>query len=98
MENTQIKKCRGCGAEIMIIKSGGVYGRVTVEAEPVWIKQITGGDLFITLDGRTVFGQIAGDADDDPDSNFIEAYIPHKGKCPNNGRAPRKRHRPSGYR
>ena len=38
------------------------------------------------------------DADDDPDSNFIEAYIPHRGHCPNNGRAPRNRRRPSGYR
>ena len=98
MEKGQSKKCRGCGAEVLIIKSGGYYGRVMVEAEPVWIKQMHGGDPFITLDGRTVIGQAAGDADDDPDSNFLEAYIPHKGRCPNGGRAPRHRSRPSGYR
>jgi len=90
--------CRGCGAEILIIKTGGFYGRVTVDAEAVWIKQQSGGKNFFTADGRTVFGYEAGDADDDPDANFILAYIPHKGHCPNNGRAPRKRQRrPSGY-
>lgn len=90
--------CRGCGAEILIIKAGGYYGRVTVDAEPVWIRQAAGGDSFLTADGRVVFGTIAGDADDDPDANFLSVFVPHKGRCPMNGRAPRHRHRPSGYR
>lgn len=91
--------CRGCGAEILIIKTGGFYKTVQVDAEPVWIRQQSGGDVFITADGRTVFGVIAGDADDDPDANFIAVFVPHKGHCPNNGRAPRNRERrPSGYR
>ena len=90
--------CRGCGAEILVIKSGGFYGRVTVDAEPVWIRQQSGGDPFFTADGRTVFGHEAGDADDDPDANFMMVFVPHKGHCPNNGRAPRTRRRPSGYR
>lgn len=93
------KYCRGCGAEILIIKTGTCYGRMIVDAEPVWIKQETGGKSFITADGRILFGRQAGDADDDPDTNFIEAYIPHKGHCPNNGKKPRNRQRrPSGYR
>ena len=93
------KLCRGCGAEILIIKSGGYYGRVTVDAEPLWIRQETGGESFFTMDGRTVFGVQAGDADDDPDANFLEVYRPHKGHCPTGGRAPRNRQRrPSGYR
>ena len=93
------KRCRGCGAEIQIIKTGTVYKNVVVDAEPVWIKQQTGADLFITGDGRPVHGYQAGDADDDPDANFIEAYVPHKGHCPTGGRAPRSRkRRPSGYR
>lgn len=92
------KYCRGCGAEILVIKSGGFYGRVTVDAEPVWIRQQSGGDPFFTADGRTVFGHEAGDADDDPDANFLMVFVPHKGHCLNNGRAPRTRHRPSGYR
>lgn len=90
--------CRGCGAEILIIKAGGYYGRVTVDAEPVWIRQAAGGDSFLTADGRVVFGTIAGDANDDPDANFLSVFVPHKGHCPMNGRAPRHRHRPSGYR
>ena len=90
--------CRGCGAEILIIKTGTCYKNVTVDAEPVWVKPMTGGNPFFTADGRGIYGHEAGDADDDPDSNFIEAYIPHRGHCPNNGRAPRKRNRPSGYR
>ena len=56
------------------------------------------GELFITADGRAITGYEAGDADDDPDSNLMEAYVPHKGHCINNGRAPRARRRPSGYR
>lgn len=93
------KTCRGCGAEILIFKAGGYYGRVTVDAEPVWIRQQSGGESFFTKDGRTVFGIQAGDADDDPDTNFLEVYVPHKGHCPNGGRAPRNRiRRPSGYR
>lgn len=92
------RRCRGCGTEILIIKAGGYYGRVTVDAEPVWIRQAAGGDSFLTADGRVVFGTIAGDADDDPDANFLSVFVPHKGRCPMNGRAPRHRHRPSGYR
>ena len=96
--NNEPRRCRGCGKEILIIKSGGFYGRVTVEAEPVWIQQESGGDIFFTADGRTVIGREVGDAMDDPDTECLFVYIPHKGRCPNNGRAPRKRRRPSGYR
>lgn len=97
--NDGLKRCRGCGLEILIIKTGTCYKNVVVDAEPVWVKLKTGGELFFTMDGRAVAGYQAGDADDDPDTNFIEAYTPHKGHCPTGGRAPRKRQRrPSGYR
>lgn len=93
------RTCRGCGAEIIVIKTGTCYKNVVADAEPVWIRQESGGGLFFTADGRAVTGRQAGDADDDPDANFIEAYTPHKGHCPTGGRAPRKRQRrPSGYR
>ena len=93
------KRCRGCDKEILIIKTGTFYGRVVVEAEPVWIRQESGGDLFFTADGRAVTGGEVGDAMDDPDTECLFVYIPHKGRCPNNGRAPRARQRrPSGYR
>ena len=95
---TAPKFCRGCGAEILIIKTGTFYGRVVVEAEPVWIRQESGGDLFFTADGRAVTGGEVGDAMDDPDTEYLFVYIPHKGRCPNNGKAPRNRQRrPSGY-
>ena len=97
--NDGLKRCRGCGLEILIIKTGTCYKNVVVDAEAVWVKLQTGGALFFTMDGRAVTGYQAGDADDDPDTNFIEAYTPHKGHCPTGGCAPRKRQRrPSGYR
>lgn len=91
-------KCRGCNAEVLIIKTGTYYKNVLVEVEPIRIRQQTNGEAFVTADGRVIFGRQAGDADDDPDTEFLWAYIPHKGRCPNNGRAPRVRNRPSGYR
>ena len=97
--NDKTRRCRGCGREIRIIKTGTCYKNIVADAEPVWIKLRAGGELFYTMDGRAITGYQAGDADDDPDTNFIEAYTPHKGNCETGGRAPRKRQRrPSGYR
>ena len=93
-----LRSCRGCGAEIMIIKTGTCYKNVIVDAEPVWVKPMAGGNMFFTLDGRGIVGHETGDADDKPAGKIEEAYIPHRGHCPNNGRAPRNRRRPSGYR
>ena len=70
--NDGLKRCRGCGLEILIIKTGTCYKNVVVDAEPVWVKLQTGGELFFTMDGRAVAGYQAGDADDDPDTNFID--------------------------
>ena len=99
MGQMQSKPCRGCGVQVIILDTATVFKKVMVEAEPVWVKLMTGGELFYTPDGRGIYGQIAGDADDDPDSNFVEAYILHRGRCPHGGKAPRKRQRrPSGYR
>lgn len=93
-----IRKCRGCGADIMIIRTGTVYGRIIVDADPVWIALEPGGEPFVMADGRVVYGRIAGDAYDDPDANLIPAYVPHKSTCPNGGKKSRQRRRPSGYR
>ena len=88
--------CPGCGKPVIRIKT--TAGRTLVDAEPVWIRMKPGGEAYILPDGRAVFGDQAGDADDDPDANFIEGYIPHLSHCENHGRAPRQRRRPSGYR
>lgn len=93
------KHCRGCGEEILIIKTGTCFKTVVVEAEPVWIRLETGGNMYVTPDGRTLFGYEVGDAEDDPDTNLMAAYVPHKGRCPYGCKAPRNRNRrPSGYR
>ena len=81
-----MKICRKCGEDIYILNTGKIYGRVVVDAEPIWIRQSSGGDNFYTQDGRTVTGYQAGDADDDPDANLIPAYAPHKGHCTGGGR------------
>lgn len=83
--------CRGCGAEIYWVRT--VQGtRTQVDAEPVWVKLKLGGYPFFRLDGSIVNGTKAGDADDDPDSNFIEAHESHFATCPVGGtfRKPRK--------
>ena len=87
-------KCRGCGAEIIFIKSQA--GKtVPCDPEPVYVRQEPHGYTYLTKDGRTIFGTIAGDADDDPDANLLEAYVSHFATCPVGGkfRKPRKSER-----
>lgn len=79
--NAEGTKCRGCGADIFFIKTNH-FKTVPVDAEPVWIRQETGGKAYFRKDGSTVIGYIAGDADDDPDTNLIEAYRSHFATCP----------------
>ena len=87
--------CRGCGKPIIFIKTGR-YKPTPCDPEPVWVKQDPSGKNYIRKDGTTVIGTIAGDADDDPDSNFIEAYVSHFATCHAAGRfrKPRERKRP----
>lgn len=87
--------CPGCGAEVLKIKTPTVYGKVIVDAEPVWIRLLYGGNMYVLADGEVVFGlNWKGMAlEDDPDSNLVQAYRPHRGHCPTGGRAPRIRRR-----
>lgn len=95
---SDVKQCRGCGTEILIIKTG-IYGNVMVEAEPVWIQKKSGGESFITIEGNTVIGEQVGDAADDPELELIACYRQHRDRCRTRGKAPRNRKpRPSGYR
>lgn len=89
----KVKYCRGCGEEIFTIKTGGIYGSVPVESEPVWIRPETGGEMFFTITGRMVYGYEVGDAEDSITEKLIPVHRPHKGRCPNNMRAPRNRGR-----
>ena len=76
----RVAKCRGCGKEIAFIKT--VKGKTQpVDPEPVWVKQCAGGKPYIRMDGNYVYGQITGDAEDDPDANLIKAYVSHFATC-----------------
>lgn len=96
MASEEERSCPGCGAPVLRMRT--VLGRVAVDAEPIWIRLRVGGDSFILKDGRMVFGDPAGDADDDQDAEFLEGHRPHRAHCPNNGRRPRAARRNSGYR
>lgn len=87
--------CPGCGAQIMKIKTPTAYGRLVVDAEPVWIRLQYGGNMYVQKDGEVVFGYRwpEMDPEEDPDSNLVEVYSLHRGHCPTGGRAPRIRRR-----
>ena len=96
-----ISRCRGCGAEVLWIRTAANRRKTPVDAEPVSILQGTGGDTFLQKDGNVVFGRKIGDAwDDDPDANVIEAYESHFATCPVGGqfRNRQPRTRAPGYR
>ena len=94
--------CRGCGAEVIWIRTAANRRKTPADAEPVWVLQCSGGDTFLRKDGTIVFGRKIGDAydDPDPDANVIEAYESHFATCPVGGqfrnRSPRDR--APGYR
>ena len=71
-----------------------------IDEEPVWVRIRDGGNTFVRENGTFVFGQKAGDADDDPEGQFEEAHESHFATCPVGGkfRKPRERKRPKGYR
>ena len=94
-------RCRGCGAEVVWIRTAGNRRRMPADAEPVWILIEDGGKLFFRKDGTGVFGRKIGDAwDEDPDANVIEAYESHFATCPVGGqfRNRAQRTRAPGYR
>ena len=101
MKPTKETTCRACGKPIIFIKTK--IGRSTpCDAEPVYIRQDTKGDVFVLPYGGTVNGFEVGDAYDDPDTNLIPVYRSHFATCtnPDDFRRKRKRERkrPSGYR
>lgn len=74
-------QCRGCGKEILFIKTGN--GKTQpVNPEPVYVMLKAGGKPYITKDGMYIYGTIAGDALDDPDTNLVKAYESHFATCP----------------
>ncbi len=93
--------CRGCGKEVIWIRTSVTGRKMPVDAEPVWVLLCPGGNSFVRKDGSIVFGKKIGDAwDDDPDANVIECYESHFATCPVGGqfRNRQPRTRPPGYR
>lgn len=85
--------CRACGAEIEFIKTKA-FKTVPVNVEPVWIRPDHDGNSYVMKDGSVILGVMAGDADDDPDSNCIMAYVSHFATCPYGGKFRRRNSRP----
>lgn len=77
----KVTKCRGCNREIRFIKT--VKGKtMPVDPDPVRVIPMLNGKPYIRKDGVFVYGRIAGDADDDPDSKAETAYVSHFATCP----------------
>ena len=96
-----ISRCRGCNAEVIWIRTTANRRKTPVDAEPVSVLPMTGGDTFIRKDGSVLFGRKIGDAwDDDPDANVVECYESHFATCPVGGqfRNRQPRTRAPGYR
>ena len=96
-----ISRCRGCGAEVIWIRTAASRRKTPADAEPVWILPESGGNTFLQKDGSVILGRKIGDAwDDDPDANVIEAYESHFSTCPVGGqfRNRQPRTRAPGYR
>ena len=94
-------RCRGCGAEVIWVKTILNRKKMPIDAEPVWVLPGSSGHTFILEDGRCVIGRKVGDAwDDDPDANVIEAHESHFATCPVGGqfRNRKPRTRAPGYR
>ena len=94
-------QCRGCGAEVIWIRTKTYRRKMPCDAEPVWILPCPGGNSFVQEDGTIIMGRKIGDAwDDDPDANVIEAYESHFATCPVGGqfRNRAQRTRAPGYR
>ncbi len=74
-------RCRGCGAEIIFIKTeNGKTMPVDME-ELTIIPEAGSPQLFVTGEGKVIHGWIAGDACGEPDT--VQGYISHFVTCPN---------------
>jgi hypothetical protein len=75
------EKCRNCGRDIRFIKT--VKGKtMPVDPDQVRVIPTLDGKPYIRPDGVYVYGRIAVDADNDPDSEAEKAYVIHLATCP----------------
>ncbi len=69
-------RCRFCGQEIAII-TWGVYRKVVVDAEPVWVLPDAEGEEYVRIDGSKMKGREADPAEENPEP----AYRIHRMSC-----------------
>ena len=76
MKGDSFKTCRFCGRQIGII-TWGVYRKVVVDANPVYVVPAEEGEDFVRIDGSKIRGVEAGVA-----TAWAEpAYRPHRKTC-----------------
>lgn len=73
---SSVNRCRFCGKEIAII-TWGVYRKVVVDAEPVWVLPDAEGEEFVRIDGSKIKARKADPAEDKPEP----AYRIHRMSC-----------------
>ena len=76
MNGESFKRCRLCGKKIGII-AWGVYRKVLVDAEAVYVVPDPEGETFVRIDGSKIRGREAeiGTVQAEP------AYRPHRKSC-----------------
>ena len=76
MKSESFKKCRYCGRQVAII-TWGVYRKVVVDAEAVYVVPDQNGEDFVRIDGSKICGTEAGIG-----TAWAEpAYRPHRKTC-----------------
>lgn len=78
MKNTQIKICRKCGKEILIIPQR-MYRSIPVDAEAVEVIADSLGDEYIRWDGTKVRARAVKPEEEIQGIEF--AYRPHRWSC-----------------
>jgi len=89
--NRKDTECKACHAPVKFIKLALTGKYNPVDVDPVGVRPKTGGYTYILPDGRFIFGELVGDACDDPE--IKEAYISHFATCPFGGRFRKPRDR-----
>lgn len=76
MKGDSFKRCRWCGKQIGVI-TWGVYRKVVVDAEAVYVVPDEYGEEFVRVDGSKVRGREAGPGEIQAEP----AYRPHRKTC-----------------
>ena len=76
MKGDSFKRCKFCGKQVAII-TWGVYRKIVVDAEAVYVVPKEDGEDYVMIDGRKIRGVEAGIG-----TAWAEpAYRPHRKTC-----------------